>query len=34
VLVEGARWAVVRARRSIDDLIALDAVPDWARARE
>jgi diaminopimelate decarboxylase len=34
VLVDGARWAVVRARPSIDDLIALDSVPDWARASE
>jgi diaminopimelate decarboxylase len=30
-LVDGARWAVVRARPSIDDLIALDTVPDWLR---
>jgi diaminopimelate decarboxylase len=30
-LVDGARWAVVRERLSIDDLIALDRVPDWIR---
>jgi diaminopimelate decarboxylase len=29
VLVDGARWAVVRARPSIESLIALDSVPDW-----
>ena len=29
VLVAGARLAVVRARPSYDDLIALDHVPDW-----
>jgi diaminopimelate decarboxylase len=29
VLVDGARWHVVRPRRSIAELIALDSVPDW-----
>ncbi len=29
VLVDGARWHVIRPRRSIEDLIALDSVPDW-----
>jgi diaminopimelate decarboxylase len=31
VLVDGARWAVVRERPSVEQLIALDAVPDWLR---
>ncbi|MDO8358511.1 MAG: diaminopimelate decarboxylase [Devosia sp.] len=29
VLVDGARWHVIRARPSIEALIALDSVPDW-----
>lgn len=29
VLVNGDQFAVVRARPSLDDLIGLDAVPDW-----
>ena len=29
VLVDGARWAVVRARPSYEALIGLDAVPEW-----
>ncbi len=29
VLVDGARWHVVRPRKSIAELIALDSVPDW-----
>jgi len=29
VLVEGDRWHVIRPRKSIADLIALDSVPDW-----
>lgn len=29
VLVEGARWHVIRPRKSIADLIAQDSVPDW-----
>jgi len=29
VLVDGSRWHVIRPRRSIADLIALDSVPDW-----
>lgn len=29
VLVDGARFAVIRKRESVDDIIALDSVPDW-----
>jgi len=29
VLVDGDKWHVIRPRRSIADLIALDSVPDW-----
>ena len=29
VLVDGARWHVIRPRKSIDELIALDSVPEW-----
>jgi diaminopimelate decarboxylase len=29
VLVDGARWAVIRPRPSIEQLIAMDTVPDW-----
>ena len=29
VLVDGARWHVIRPRPSIEALIALDSVPDW-----
>jgi diaminopimelate decarboxylase len=29
VLVDGDKWHVVRPRKSIDELIALDSVPDW-----
>ena len=29
VLVDGTRWHVIRPRKSIADLIALDSVPDW-----
>ena len=29
VLVDGDRFHVIRPRRSLDDLIALDSVPDW-----
>ncbi len=29
VLVDGSRWHVVRSRPSIEQLIALDSVPDW-----
>ena len=29
VLVDGSRWHVIRPRQGIDDLIALDSVPDW-----
>ena len=29
VLVDGARWAVVRPRIGIDRLIAADAIPEW-----
>ncbi|MBI3274855.1 MAG: diaminopimelate decarboxylase, partial [Methylocystis sp.] len=31
VLVDGAQWAIVRRRPSIDELIALDEVPAWLR---
>lgn len=29
VLVEGSRYHVIRARKSLDELLALDSVPDW-----
>jgi len=29
VLVDGDRWAVTRPRQSIEDLLALEQVPDW-----
>ncbi|MEO7221395.1 MAG: diaminopimelate decarboxylase [Devosia sp.] len=29
VLVDGDKWHVIRPRKSIDELIALDSVPDW-----
>lgn len=29
VLVDGARWAVVRPRQTYEDLIGLDRLPDW-----
>jgi diaminopimelate decarboxylase len=29
VLVNGARWALVRPRLEVDQLIALDRMPDW-----
>ncbi|NQW09380.1 MAG: diaminopimelate decarboxylase [Alphaproteobacteria bacterium] len=29
VLVDGDRWAEVRPRQTVEDLIALDRVPDW-----
>jgi diaminopimelate decarboxylase len=29
VLVDGDKWHVIRPRRSVDELIALDSVPDW-----
>jgi diaminopimelate decarboxylase len=29
VLVDGDRWHVIRPRRSIEELLALDSVPDW-----
>ncbi len=31
VLVDGARWHVIRSRRSIEELIALDSVPEWLK---
>jgi diaminopimelate decarboxylase len=31
VLVDGARWAVIRRRPSVADLIALDEIPGWPR---
>ncbi len=32
VLVKGAEWAVVRPRLEVDQLIALDRMPDWLKA--
>jgi diaminopimelate decarboxylase len=32
VLVKGAEWAVVRARLEVDQLLALDRMPDWLKA--
>lgn len=29
VLVDGQRWHVIRPRKSIEELLALDSVPDW-----
>ncbi len=29
VLVDGPRWHVIRPRKSLDEMIALDSVPDW-----
>jgi diaminopimelate decarboxylase len=29
VLVDGARWHIIRPRKSIEELLALDSVPDW-----
>jgi len=29
VLVRGEKWAVVRPRPDVSELIALDRVPDW-----
>ena len=29
VLVDGDRWHVIRPRKAIEELIALDSVPDW-----
>ena len=31
VLVDGARWAPIRPRQSVEELIGLDAVPDWLK---
>jgi diaminopimelate decarboxylase len=31
VLVDGASWHVIRPRKSIDELIGLDSVPDWLK---
>ncbi|HEY8064288.1 MAG TPA: diaminopimelate decarboxylase [Methylosinus sp.] len=31
VLVDGDKWAVVRERPSVEQLIALDSVPEWLR---
>ena len=31
VLVDGDRFAIVRARRSYDELIGLDTVPEWLK---
>ena len=29
VLVDGARWALVRERQSLDDLLAHQRLPEW-----
>jgi diaminopimelate decarboxylase len=29
VLVDGDKWHVIRPRKSIEELLALDSVPDW-----
>jgi diaminopimelate decarboxylase len=29
VLVDGDRWAVIRKRPTVEQLLALDTVPDW-----
>jgi diaminopimelate decarboxylase len=29
VLVDGDRYHVIRPRKSLDELLALDSVPDW-----
>jgi diaminopimelate decarboxylase len=29
VLVDGDRYAVIRPRQTVDELIAMDRVPDW-----
>ena len=34
VLVDGSRFAVIRARQSYDAMLALDTVPDWLGAGE
>jgi diaminopimelate decarboxylase len=31
VLVDGARFAVIRERRTYDEILALDTIPDWLR---
>jgi diaminopimelate decarboxylase len=31
VLVDGVRFAVIRARPSYDEMLALDTIPDWLR---
>jgi len=31
VMVNGSKWAIVRARQPIEALIAGDCVPEWAR---
>ena len=33
-MVSGDRFAVVRARLTVDDLIRQEAVPDWLEAPE
>jgi diaminopimelate decarboxylase len=32
VLVNGAQWAIVRPRLEVDQLLALDRMPDWLKA--
>ncbi|MFV0246274.1 MAG: diaminopimelate decarboxylase [Qingshengfaniella sp.] len=34
VLVQGDRWAVIRPRPSLDEIIARDRVPDWLDVRD
>jgi diaminopimelate decarboxylase len=29
VLVDGARYAIIRQRQSVEEIIAMDRVPDW-----
>ena len=31
VLVDGARWHVIRTRKAIEELIGLDSVPEWLK---
>lgn len=33
VMVSGADWSVIRARRSYEELIAADSIPEWIRTR-
>jgi len=29
VLVDGGRYAVIRPRQTLEELLALDRIPDW-----